>query len=190
MTAGTAQAPAWSPGGPAATVLTGGVGPDDEVSDVVPVRRRGRIVQITIAAAGVLAVAVAMVALAAHGHPFGLMATLTGSGDPGYSVAFSPDGHTLAAGTNLWDAAARHQIATLTDPGVISVKAAAFSPDGHTLATGDYNGSTYLWDVATGHRIATLTDPNSLGVSSVAFSPDGHTLATDDIDGAYLWSVR
>jgi hypothetical protein len=146
--AGGAGAPAWPSGGPAHMVLTGGFGSDDEVSDVVPTRRRGRIVQIIIAGVGVLAVAVAAAALAgaaAHRHastPFGLMAMLNNTG----GVAFSPDGQTLATGPDLWNVAARHRMATLTDPGAYSVNAVAFSPDGHTLAIGDYNGS-YLWHV-------------------------------------------
>ena len=193
--------PAWlRRGRPAPTVLTGGFGPDDEVSDVAPARRGGRIVQVTIAAVSVLAVAVAMVAVAgsaAHRHAstsVRLMATLTAPGSFVDSVAFSPDGHTLATGdrsgrTYLWDVAAGHPIATLTDPVFGSVSSVAFSPDGHTLATGGGDAGTYLWDVATGHCIAALTYPGSI-VFSMAFSPDGHTLASADGHGStYLWDV-
>ena len=194
--------PAWlRRGRPAPTVLTGGFGPDDEVSDVAPARRGGRIVQVTIAAVSVLAVAVAMVAVAgsaAHRHAstsVRLMAALTAPGRFVSSVAFSPDGHTLAAGdaddgTYLWDVATGHRIATLTYPGSI-VFSVAFSPDGHTLATADGHGITYLWDVAARRRIAAFTAPGGVGINAVAFSPDDHTVATSGDNGStYLWYVR
>jgi eukaryotic-like serine/threonine-protein kinase len=111
------------------------------------------------------------------------------------SVAFSPDGKTLAAGavtgrTYVWDVATGKLAATLTDPSSKGVESVAFSPDGKTLAAGDFNGRTYLWNVATGTLAATLTDPSSKGVESVAFSPDGKTLAAGDFNGSTdLWNV-
>ena len=75
-----------------------------------------------------------------------LTATLTDPGSKGVeSVAFSPDGKTLAVGdfngrTYLWNVATGKLAATLTDPGSKGVKTVAFSPDGKTLAAGDFNG--------------------------------------------------
>jgi WD40 repeat protein len=67
-----------------------------------------------------------------------LQHTLTGHLDWVRSVAFSPDGRTLASGSfdttiKLWDVTTRREIATLKGHSW-SVKSVAFSPDGKTLA--------------------------------------------------------
>ena len=64
-----------------------------------------------------------------------------------YSVAFSPDGSTLAIGdygghVGLWDTASRQRIATLAEGSF--VYSVAFSPDGQTLAIGHLNGDVVL----------------------------------------------
>jgi serine/threonine protein kinase/WD40 repeat protein len=112
------------------------------------------------------------------------------------SLAFSPDGKTLAVGdrdgaTYLWNVATGKLIrAPFVDPNSQGINEVAFSPDGSTLAVSDTNGCTYLWNVATGKRITTLIDPSSQGVDAVAFSLDGKTLATGDDNGhIYLWNA-
>ena len=117
------------------------------------------------------------------------------------SVAFSPDGHTLASGDSggavrLWDVADPAHPRMLGQPesgdaaGIASV---AFSPDGHTLASGDSGGAIQLWDVADPARPGILGQPlttGPVGIASVAFSPDGHTLASGNSGGAIqLWDV-
>ena len=109
------------------------------------------------------------------------------------SVAFSPDGTTLAAGTadgmlQLWDVATKTKITILEDS-VYVVDAVAFSPDGTTLAAGMGAGTVTLWDVATKTKAATLVAGDG-AANAVAFSPDGTTLAAGWGDGTVtLWKV-
>ena len=108
------------------------------------------------------------------------------------TLAFSPDGRTLASGADydevvqLWDVATTQRRATLTEH-TGGVTAVAFSPDGRTLASSSRDGMIRLWDVATGEHNAILVGPEVL---TLAFSPDGRTLASGDRGNRiHLWDM-
>jgi WD40 repeat protein len=117
------------------------------------------------------------------------------------SVAFSPDGKTLATGgenqpVKLWEVATGKEQATLDGHTARMVNSVVFSPDGKTLASASGDpltpGEIKLWDAASGQERATLKG-HAHFVTCVAFSPDGKTLASS---GSYkrwydpLWHFR
>ncbi|HEU0086522.1 MAG TPA: TIR domain-containing protein [Pseudonocardiaceae bacterium] len=127
--------------------------------------------------------------------------TLTGHSEPVRAVAFAPDGHTLATGSNdntvlLWDLSDRthpSRIGPSLTGYTSSVSAAAFSPDGKTLATGSEDEGAVLWDLtnrAHPHRMGPLVTEFTTSVFAVSFSPDGKTLATGGMENMVtLWDL-
>jgi WD40 repeat protein len=136
-------------------------------------------------------------------HP-ALAATGHGSGSSVYSVAFAPDGATIAAASadnvvRLWSGPAGAGSGSLRLAGTPLGGTAsyatglAFSPDSKILAVGSADKTVHLWDVAdTAHPVllaAPLTGPSGY-VRAAAFSPDGKVLAAGVTDGTvWLWNV-
>lgn len=97
------------------------------------------------------------------------------------SVAFSPDGKTIAAGNydkriRLYDAVGLRRTRTFKAHQAM-VTSVTFSPDGKLLASGSADKSIKIWDVASGTVKASLA-AHSRQVQSVRFSPNGRLLAS------------
>jgi WD40 repeat protein len=111
------------------------------------------------------------------------------------SLAFSPDGHFLAAGVgfppehpwigavHLLDAERGRWVGPPLRH-LARVNSLAFSPDGRHLASCTYDGDAWLWDYKTGEVVRKLFDEeqSALPILALAFSPDGQAVATAGYD--------
>jgi WD40 repeat protein len=116
------------------------------------------------------------------------------------SLAFSPDGKTLASSSadgtvRLWEVKTGQPLGQALSGHSSLVLTVAFSPDGRTLASGGADQTIILWDVSnfkgrTDRPLAYALTGHQGEVSSVTFSPDGQRLASGSEDGlVILWDV-
>ncbi|WP_439674131.1 WD40 repeat domain-containing serine/threonine protein kinase [Embleya sp. MST-111070] len=131
---------------------------------------------------------------------------LTGYGSAVNTVAFSPDGRTLAGGggmakfedpatgdtvVRLWNLTDRGLAATLPEQTEKMLRSVVFSPDGRTLAGVDYGRTVRLWDVRAGTVDPTRSPGSNRydNTCSLAYSPSGAFLAGADGYGVRLWDT-
>ncbi|HEY0607107.1 MAG TPA: hypothetical protein VGD58_29580 [Herpetosiphonaceae bacterium] len=110
-------------------------------------------------------------------------------GDTAESLAFSPDGRLLSAGTRgaiyVWDVANNRELHRL--PAVDAVYSVVFAPNGRLMASGGYDGQVTLWSVPDFTQLHTFKSNTSY---QLAFSHDSQLLAAAQFgERVTVWRV-
>ena len=113
------------------------------------------------------------------------------------TIAFSPDGKTLATGSwsregaiQLWDIATTTLISSI---GIGSIDVLAFSADGKTLASvGSSQGLQFhVWDVDTGLEVSHFKgQQNHFNFGALAISPNHRFFASAGGNEVFLWDTE
>lgn len=118
------------------------------------------------------------------------------SNDKGYaSMAFSPDGNTLAtihrtqAKVDLWDANTRKYITSLRGNHSSNLSTFCYSDNGSIIATGGPNGTINLWAAKQGMHLMPLSGHKGQ-INNIIISPDSITILSKSTDNTvHLWNA-
>jgi WD40 repeat protein len=107
-----------------------------------------------------------------------------------WSLAFSPDGHSLAIAQQaidrppsilrIWDVAQRRDLVWYQHP--VGYRSVAFSQDGRSLAAGNFDGTLSWIEISNGRKIH-HTENQGSAINTVVFLPKSTTVAVGDWDG-------
>ncbi|KAG8701915.1 hypothetical protein FRC11_011819, partial [Ceratobasidium sp. 423] len=119
-----------------------------------------------------------------------------GHTDAVFSVKFSPDGTSVASGSQdgtirIWDADNPHPIGEPWKEHAEEIRSVSYSPLGNMLVSGSDDRTIRLWDTGTGQQIGEPLKGHRDIVRSVAFSPSADLIASCSKDNAVrLWDTK
>ncbi|MEW6438311.1 MAG: TIR domain-containing protein [Pseudomonadota bacterium] len=176
---------------PDAAAAVSALDPVDSTRDGhIGLSRRNLIVTAGVAGAALLGAGTA-IWRAVHSNTLGSQLRVLNTDGEVRSVAFSPDGRFLAAGSwdkmvRIWDTQT-WQLRKALEADKLEVFAVAFTPDGKSLVSGGWDGSIKVWDIGTLQLRLTLD--HGQYVNAIAIS--GQTLVSGGTNSGFRsWDLE
>ena len=109
------------------------------------------------------------------------------------TIAFSPEGRVVAAGTAdgkvaLWRADDGSRLAAPIEVATGAIETVSFTPDGRSFVASSSDQTATLWDTRTHKRIASAFPGEDASVPVARFAPSGD-LVLDNIGATAVWPM-